>query len=415
MLKFSLSLFPLFCALSATLCPASDSWPQFRGPTGEGTSDATDLPLTWSETNHIQWKTLIPGEGWSSPVIQGDQIWMQTALDEGKSLRAICVDRNSGKIRQDVEIFYISSPERKHAFNSFASPTPVIENDRVYISYGMYGIACVQGSTAKILWQNTELKHDHDKNGPGSSPILYKDLLILNCDGTEERFVAAIHKQTGKTAWRSNRSNIINKAGEFKKAYQTPLVISVNGRDQLVSMGAYRVSGYEAGTGKEIWWVDIPGFSNVPRPVFANGLVYISTGFGKPELWAIRPDGYGDVTKTHVAWKALRQVPAKPSPLAVGEHLYMLADNGIISCLDGKTGREIWSERIPGAYSASPLFANGRIYCFNEQGQTVVLRSGPKPEIIATNTLASGFMSSPAVSGNALFLRTKQHLYRIEN
>jgi len=227
---------------------ASENWPQFRGPSGDGRSDAKSLPLTWSEQEHVKWKTAIPGEGWSSPVIEGNQIWTQTALDDGKSLRAVCVDRNSGKIIHDVEVFHVASPAPKHNFNSHASPTPVVENVRVYISYGMYGVACLDAESGKKVWENHELKHDHDKNGPGSSPIIYRDLFILNCDGTEERFVAALNKQTGKLVWKTDRSNVINKAGEFKKAYHTPLIITVNGRDQLVSMGAYRVSGTD-----DIW------------------------------------------------------------------------------------------------------------------------------------------------------------------
>src|SRR5258706_6418121 len=312
---------------------------------------------------------------------------METALDEGRSLRAVCVNGQSGKIEHDVEVFYVANPERKHAFNSFASPTPVLENGRVYVSFGMYGVACLDGRSGRTLLKNSCLKQDHDKNAAGSSPILYRDLFILNCDGTELRYVAALNKSTGKLAWKTSRSNTINKAGEFKKAYHTPLVISVNGRDQLVSMGAYRVSAYELLTGKEIWWVDIPGFSNVPGPAFGHGLVFIPTGFGKPELWAIRPDGYGDVTKTHVAWKVIKQAPAKPSPLVVGDQFYMISDNGILSCLEPKTGREIWSERIPGAYSASPVFADGRIYLFSEQGQTIVVKPDMKLSVLATNSL----------------------------
>jgi len=406
--------FVLLLSLSLGLLHASDNWPQFRGPAGDGHSDSTGLPLIWNEQQHVKWKIAIPGEGWSSPVVEGNQVWMQTALDNGKSLRAVCVDRETGQIQHDVELFYIENPERKHAFNSFASPTPVIENGRLYVSYGMYGVVCLDTSTGKILWKNTELKHDHDKNGPGSSPIIYKDLFILNCDGTEARYVAAVNKLTGKVAWKTDRSNVINKAGEFKKAYHTPLIISVHGRDQLISMGAYRVSAYEPLTGKEIWWVDIPGFSNVPRPVFGHGMVYISTGFMKPELWAIRADGYGDVTKTHVAWKVIKQVPAKPSPLLIGEQFYMFSDNGIATCLDAKTGKEIWSERIGGDYSASPVFADGRIYLFSEQGKTLVIKPDTKLNLLATATLENGFMSSPAISGKAFFLRTKKHLYRIE-
>jgi outer membrane protein assembly factor BamB len=414
----SASLLSLFLVV---VLQASENWPQFRGPTGDGHSDATTLPVTWSEQEHVKWKTAIPGEGWSSPVIEGSQIWMQTALDDGKSLRAVCVHRDSGKILHDVEVFHVPSPAPKHAFNSHASPTPVIENGRVYISYGMYGMACLRAATGKVIWTNRELKHDHDKNGPGSSPIIYRDLFILNCDGTEERFVAALDRFSGKLVWRTNRSNEINKAGEFKKAYHTPLIINVNSRDQLVSLGAFRVSAYEPLTGKEIWWVDIPGFSNVPRPVFGSELVYISTGFGKPELWAIRPDGYGNVTKTHVAWKVTRHAPAKPSPLMVGDQFFMVSDGGIATFLDGKTGRELWSGRVPGEYSASSVYAAGRLYLFNQQGQTIVMQANnhsaseeTRPTILATNSLENGFMSSPAIAGKAFFLRTKKHLYRIE-
>jgi len=393
---------------------ASENWPQFRGPNGDGTSDSHSLPLFWSEQTNITWKTPIPGEGWSSPVVEGNQIWMQTALDHGKSLRAVSVDRANGKVQHDIELFHVENPERKHALNSFASPTAVIENGLVYFSFGMYGMACLEAATCKILWTNTELKHDHDKNGPGSSPIIYGDLFIINCDGTEARFVAALNKFTGKLAWRTDRSNVINRTPEFKKAYHTPLIINVNGRDQLISMGAFRVSAYEPLTGREIWWVDIPGFSNVPMPVFGHAMIYLATGFMKPELWAIRADGYGDVTRTHVAWKFTKQAPAKPSPLLVGEQLYLLADTGIVSCLDARSGKEIWAERIPGEYSASPVLADGRIYCFSQQGQAVVLKPGTKLNTLATNSLDDGFMASPAIAGKSFFLRTKKNLYRID-
>ncbi len=404
----------LLVALSMGLVAAAEDWPQFRGPGGQGHSAAIGLPLTWSEMENVKWKTATPGEGWSSPVVSGRQIWMQTALDNGKSLRAICMDRDSGKITHNVEIFHVEQPEAKHALNSHASPTPLVENGRVYISYGMYGMACVDAQKGKILWKSNELKHDHDKNGPGSSPILYGDLFIVNCDGTEFRYVAALHKKTGKLAWKTERSNEINKTGEFKKAYQTPQIITVNGQDQLISMGAYRVSAYEPKTGKEVWWVDIPGFSNVPRAVYGHGLVYVSTGFGKPELWAIRADGKGDVTRTHVAWKVTKQVPAKPSPLLIGKELYMISDNGIATCLEALTGKEIWNERLGGDYSASPVFADGRIYFFSHQGIATAIEPGPALKVLAKNQLADGFMSSPAIAGSAFYLRTKKSLYRIE-
>ncbi len=400
-------------SLVAAVC-ASEDWPQFRGPDGQGHSDATGLPLTWSETQNVKWKTAIPGEGWSSPVVLGSQIWLATAVEDGKSLRAICVDRATGKLVHNVEVFHVAAPAPKHDLNSHASPTPVIEPGRVYFSFGMYGAACLDSNTGKILWQNTELPHDHGKNGPGSSPILHGGLFILNCDGTELRYVVALNKTTGKQVWKTPRSNQIDKSPELKKAYATPLIIQVNGQDQLISPGAFRLNAYEPATGKELWFVDIPGFSNVPRPVFGHGLVYICTGYMNSELFAIRPFGSGDVSQTHIAWKTKKQVSFKPSPLLMGDQFYMVSDSGIASCLNAKTGEQIWSERLSGEYSASPVYAGDAIYFFSQQGQTTVIRPDTKLNVIATNTLSAGFMASPAIAGKALFLRTKTHLYRIE-
>ena len=360
--------------LLATLHRVSgEEWPRFRGPAGNGQSTGKGLPITWSETQNVRWKTAIPGEGWSSPVVQGNQVWMQTATDEGRSLRAICVDRESGAILKDVEVFHVAAPEPKHAVNSHASPTPVLEAGRVYISYGMYGVACLDAQSGKPIWKTTELKHDHDRNGPGSSPILYNNLLILNCDGTELRYVAALDKKTGRVVWKTPRSNEINRAGEFKKAYSIPAIVRVNGRDQLISTGAFRVSGYDPKDGKEIWWADIPGFSNVPLPVADNERVYVATGFSPAQLWAIRLGGTGDQTEKGVAWKHKKQVSLKPSLLVEEGKIFMVSDNGVASCLDAKTGHELWSERIGGEYSASPLSVDGHLYFFSQTGTTTVL------------------------------------------
>ena len=404
-------------ALTASTASAGEDWPQFRGPRGDGHSDATGLALRWSETENVKWKIAIPGEGWSSPVILGDQVWMQSALDNGKSLRAVCVEKSSGKVLHSTEVFYVEAPEEKHAFNSHASPTPVLEAGRAYVFFGMYGAACLDTTTGKVLWKNTALKHDHDKNGPGSSPLLYGDLLILTCDGTEQQFLAALDKNTGDVKWKTPRSNAKELAAKnfhLRKAYHTPELIQVAGRDQLITVGASRVSGVEPLTGREIWAVDIPGFSNVPRPVFGDGLLFIATGYMKPELWAIRPDGHGLVTKTHVAWKLTKQAPAKPSPIFINGRLYVISDGGILTCLAAKTGKEIWSERLGGEYSASPIFADGHLFFCSQQGVTTVVKPGDKLEKIAANPLPGGFMASPAISGKALYLRTKTHLYRIE-
>jgi len=328
------------CAIFLALLTAAraGNWPQFRGPDGQGHADATNLPLHWSETQTVKWKTVLPGEGWSSPVIFGKQIWMTTALETGHSLRALCVDLDSGALVKEIELFQVEAPEFKHAVNSYASPTPVIEDGRVYFSFGDYGSACLATDSGKVLWKNRALRLEHE-NGPGSSPILYKNLIILNCDGTNVQYVAALDKMSGNVVWKTARSQKIDKAPPMLKAYSTPLVIQVKGEDQLISPAAEYVYAYEPANGKERWFVHYPGFSNVPRPVYGESLLYIGTGFGKPEMWAMLPGGKGNITEANVAWKYLKQAPAKPSPIFVGKSLFMISDNGIVTCLDGRTGK----------------------------------------------------------------------------
>lgn len=396
---------------------AANEWPQFRGPAGDGQTTSRKLPLTFTESDNVVWQVDIPGQGWSSPVVSGDVIWMATATDEGKSLRAIAVDRKTGTLRHNVELFQVAAPEPIHALNSHASPTPVIEDGRVYFFFGMYGAAALDSRTGEVLWKNTDLPHDHGKNGPGSSPILWRDLLILNCDGTVHRYVTALNKKTGKTVWRTERSNgadLEGKVGDLKKAYHTPTVIRVNDREELISMGAFRLGGYDPATGKELWYVDIPGFSNVTRPVYGHGLIYLATGFMKPEFWAIRPGGSGDVSATHVAWKVARQAPQKPSPVLIGNEVYMVADNGIVTCMDAREGTIYYSERLGGEFSASPLVMGDRIYFFDQAGKVTVLAAGKKFEVLGTSSLGDGFMASPAVAGDSLILRSKSKLYRVE-
>ena len=408
-----LSLF-IHAGFAAPARAGGDDWPALRG-SDQGRSSATGLPLTFDESTGVKWKTRIPGEGWSSPVILGSQVWMATALDDGRSLRAVCVDRDSGTIVHNVEIFAVENPAPKHDLNSYASPTPVIEKGRVYFAFGMYGCACIDTETGGILWTNQNLIHDHDSNGPGSAPILYKDFLILNCDGTQLRYVAALNKNTGEIAWQTDRSNeMADDTGHRRKAYATPLVITVDGNDQLVSPGAERVSSYDPNTGREIWFADCNGFSNVPTPVYGKGKVYITTGFGKAQLYAIRPTGKGNVTKSHVDWINKRSISLKPSPLMIGDHLFLAADNGVASCIDADSGKTIWNERIGGEYSASPLFADGRIYFFSMDGQITVVEPSAAFNTLATSKLGDGFMATPAIGGKAIFLRSKSHLYRVE-
>ncbi|MEZ6072024.1 MAG: PQQ-binding-like beta-propeller repeat protein [Pirellulales bacterium] len=393
---------------------AQSNWPQFRGPDGQGHADAAQLPVTWSEDEHVTWKTPIPGTGWSSPVIWDGQIWMTTATDEGRSLRAVCVDSQSGEVLHDVEVFHHDEVMLINPKNSYASPTPVIEAGRLYVNYGTLGTACLDTARGEVFWRNEKLLLDH-KEGPGSSPILYGNLLLIHCDGIDVQYVIALDKQTGETVWQTWRSQPMDDNPDFCKAYSTPLVINVGGRDQLISVGAHWVYSYDPATGQENWMAGFRGFSNVPRPVYDGEHVYVCTGFMKPQLLAIRPDGAGDVTESHVDWNAARQVPNNPSPILVDGMIFMASDRGVATCLDAATGEEHWVERLEGNFSASPIYASGRLYFPNEQGQTFVVAAAPEFELLATNTLDDGHMASFAVTGDALIVRTRSHLYRIED
>jgi len=394
------SLFFLLLVLLTTY-----DWPQFRGPTGQGVSDEQGLPLTWSETTNVRWKVAIPGKGWSSPVIQGNRIWLTTATEEGKSLRAISVDKNSGAIIRNVEVFHQKSARLTNPKNSFASPTPIVEGDRVYIHFGAFGTACLTQS-GEIVWK-IKLEYDNGQHGTGGSPVLYDDLLIISCDGNDAQFVVALDKLTGKVRWKKSR--------EGYQAYTTPLIVKLPAGDQLISPGAFRAIAYDPRNGKELWQVNYgEGFSNVPRPVYGDGLVFICTGFQQPSLLAVRLDGKGDVTKSKIQWRLDRGVPLTPSPLLVGTELYFVTDNGIVTCVDPKTGKEYWRARIGGNHSASPIYADGRIYFLSEEGESVVLAAGQQLKHLATNQLDGRTLASMAVDSGAIFIRSETHLYRIQ-
>jgi outer membrane protein assembly factor BamB len=398
--------------LAGLVCAASiagaEDWPQFRGPSGQGHSADTGLPLAWSETSNVKWKTPVPGRGWSSPVVAGGRVWMTTSVaGKGASLRAIAYEVETGREVVNVEVLHLRSADLTNAKNSHASPTPIVDGDRVYVHFGAEGTAALT-TAGEILWKT---RHAYQsQHGNGGSPILYGDALIFSGDGSDEAFVVALDTRTGKVRWKTPRRQPADQA------YTTPLVIRVGDRDQIVSVGAYRAAAYDPQTGKEIWRVSYAdGFSNVPRPVFGHGLVYIATGFQQPTLIAVRPDGTGDVTKTHVAWTLKRGAPLTPSPILVGDELFVVNDGGIATCLDAKTGATHWVQRLGGEYSASPVFADGRIYFLNEEGQSTVLAPGKVFERLATSTLDGEILASMAVSGGSIFIRTDSSLYRIAN
>jgi outer membrane protein assembly factor BamB len=400
----------------AAASPAANEWPQFRGPSGDGQTGATDLPLTWSEKENVRWKTALPGEGWSSPVIGDGRVWMTSSLNEGKSLRALCVDQQSGKLLHDVEVFRIESPEPIGSkVNTHASPTPVLDGGRLYVSYGTHGNACLDAVTAKVLWRNQQLRLFHDNNGAGSSPIVYSNLFIVHCDGVDVRFIAALKSETGEVAWGTRRSKVITAGGAANKSFSTPLMATVEGKPWLLSVAAYRVSAYEPATGREFWGVDLPGNTIVPRPVVRDGVAFVCTGFPKPELWAIKLAGQGIVSEeTAVLWKYKKQVPQVVSPVIAGDRIYTVSDTGIMTCLQTATGQELFAERLGGSFSASPVVGDGRIYLPGTDGKTFVIAATGDFKVLATNSLPEGCRASPAVAGKAIYLRTLEHLYRIE-
>jgi outer membrane protein assembly factor BamB len=408
---------------------AAADWPEFRGPWGDGHVSApgdtklAGFPLHWNETENVKWKTEIPYSGWSTPVVLEGQVWLTTATLDGHDFFAICVDAGTGKIRFNERIFHSDSPEPLgNNVNAYATPSPVIEPGRVYVHFGSFGTACLDTATDKVLWLRNDLPCRHYR-GPSSSPILFRNLLILTLDGVNLQYVVALDKSTGQTVWKTDRSIAWNdedepgqmaRDGDLRKAHSTPLIVTAGDKLQMLSSGAKAAYAYDPLTGRELWRVHYYDWSVAPRPLYDHGLAYLVTGLMKTELWAVKTDGQGDVTDTHVLWKARTHVGKYSSPILVDGLLYTAAEQSFLSCLDSATGEAVWTERIGGTYEASPIYADGRLYFFNTQGATTVLKPGRTCQILATNKLADGFMASPAAAGRAFFLRTRTHLYRIE-
>jgi len=391
-------------------------WPQFRGPDGNGVSKATGLPVTWSEQENVRWKVPIHGRAWSSPIVLGDQVWMTTATPDGKQLFAIAVAKDSGKVLHDLKLFDVATPQFAHAFNTYASPTPVAEPGRVYVTFGSPGTAAIDTATGKTLWTRRDLECNHFR-GAGSSPIIFRDLLIMHFDGSDVQYVVALDKRTGKTAWKTPRSidfqdlepNGKPKAdGDFRKAFATPQIVMSQGKPVLISLGSKAAYGYDALTGRELWrHEERDQFSASTRPVVGDGVFYYPTGFNTGQVVAMTPDGT-------VKWKAPRGAPNKPSLLLLDGLLFMVNDTGIVTCLSAADGSEVWRSRISDSYSSSPVAAEGRIYFSSEDGKTTVIEAARTFKVLAENVLDDGIMASPAIDGRALYLRTKSHLYRIE-
>jgi outer membrane protein assembly factor BamB len=402
--------------------------------------------VTWSDTQNLVWKTEIPGRGWSSPLIVGDQVWMTTAIEvpidpakekerlktntgdqpltvlEAAKLHAVCVDRNTGKLLHDIELHVERDPQWVHKLNSYASCTPVAGSGRLYCHFGTFGTFCVDTANAKVLWKNTdnELKLMHE-NGPGSSPILWQDKLIFHGDGSDVQWVAALDTNSGRILWKTARTGEMHTNPQLRKSYATPLVLEMDGKPVLFSQGANWLYGYDPASGRELWKVSYGtlGFSLSARPVAGHGMLYMSTGFMKPQMMAVRYEGMGT---PEIAWSFNKSAPTMPSPLLVGNELYFVNDGGIFVCLDAKTGEERYRERLAesngpkrmgGTYNASPLLAGGHIYVFNREGTTHVIEPGPTYKKIADNKMDAVIMASPAAVDGAFFIRTDKALIKV--
>ncbi|MYF99236.1 PQQ-like beta-propeller repeat protein [Candidatus Poribacteria bacterium] len=432
---FLFVIFMLFNPLHAHDVVQQQNWNQFRGPNGDGTTTASNLPIEFGEKKNLRWKTPIHDKGYSSPVVWEKQIWLTTARVNGSELFAVCVDLDSGDITHDIKVFDVENPQLEYPdINSHASPTPIVEAGRVYVHYGTYGTACLDTKTGDILWERRNLNCDH-RVRPASSPIIDGDTLFLTYDGVDVQFVAALNKMTGDTIWIEHR-NVDTDFGEIlkakgitdiekikrekpndnRKSYATPTIITYQGKKQLISPAAEVTFSYDTKTGDELWRVrhEELGWNVACRPIFAHNLVYFTTGIEK-NLLAVDPSGTGDVTDTHIVWRMRKGAPEIPSPLIVDDLVFVVSEGGVVSCVDAKSGDTIWKGRIRGKYWASPLYANGNIYFFNIDGIVSVISAGRELKILARNKFDTEFIASGAVAGNKLILRSLTHLYCIEN
>lgn len=425
----------LLTLLLFTAIANAGNWPEWRGPSAQGHANAAGLPETWSETSNVAWKTPLPGRGHSTPVMWGDQIWLTTAIEQAAtpeeakrrlasntsdqplvvlasvSLRAVCVDRNSGKILHDIELINVKEPQWAHQLNSYASPTPVLEEDRLYAHFGSFGTVALDTQTLKVLWQNEELNVMHE-NGPGSTAVLHGDRLIAHFDGSDQQFIAAFDKNNGKLAWQTPRSGAMDPRAQQRKAYGTPLVVTMNGQPIVVSSAADNIYGYDLVTGRELWQSHYGelGFSMSTVPVADDQQIYFSTAFGKSQVIALQ---YAGLKTPKIAWRNNKNAPKMCSPVLHNGLLFYVDDGGIVSCVDTKTGEAFYRERIGGKFSASPILADGKLYFSSREGVITVINAAKAFNILAQNTLDGGSMASPIADGSALFIRTDKALYKI--
>lgn len=427
------TVFPLRALLAGLACtavaivPGFGSWPEFRGPNRDGFVEGGALPQKWSEEENVVWKVAIPGKGWSTPVLVGEQIWLTTATEDGREMSVVCLDKETGKVLFDRLLVTNDNPEPlANPVNSYASPSPATDGeDRVFVSFGGYGTFGFDTENFEMLWARRDLTVSHWR-GPASSLAFWNDKLILTLEGADQQYHVALDPGSGETIWRRDRSTEFGdtnpdngrpaNSGDMRKAFSTPIFVEIDGVTQMISSGAKACWAYDPETGEELWSVSYATHSPSSRPVFSKelGLIFLNTGLGKAEVWAVRADAEarGDISGSHVVWKQLKRTPKRSSPVLVGDLLFW-ANDGVVTCVDAETGEPHWQERAGAEYSASLLTDGTHVYFFDEEGLCTVAKATPTYEVIAENHLEDGLMASPAVSEGDLFLRTRTHLYRI--
>jgi outer membrane protein assembly factor BamB len=413
---------PLLAGVIAILVShpcVAENWPGFRGPGGQGISEEKNLPLSWSLTENLAWRMQVPGLGWSSPIVWEDRVFVTSASPDGTSCHLVCVNAVNGEVVWDKELFR-QDPPRKLAENSHATPTPVTDGKRVYAAFNGGRIVATDWD-GNVVWSWRD-RQFVSKHGLAASPILYGDLLLMPFDGNgpadvnnigyltpwDGAFIAALDKRTGREKWRAKR-------GQSRQAHVTPMITDVNGKAQLISGAGDVVQGFDPGSGKRIWSVLSRGEGVVPAIVCGQGLVFTSSGYGAPTLRAIRPDGQGEVTSTHIAWESRVNVPLMPSFVSADGLLFCIKESGVASCLEAETGHVVWLERLGGAFGASPVLAEGRLYCLAEDSSTLVIAADRKFKILARNQLEGLCMACPAISKGRIFIRSQYSLFCIRN
>lgn len=409
----------IICALmlSAALLRA-ENWPAFRGPTQQGFSTEKNLPLHWTSTSNVLWKTPIPGESWSSPIVWGDRVFLTTATENGQSCRVLSLDAHSGKILWDKEVFQ-QVPRHKQARNTFATPTPATDGERVYACFGDGSFAAVDFA-GSVVWTNREHKF-YGEHGLASSPILHRDLLIMARDGSSEgedkklgwqkpwdqSYVLALDTKTGRDKWKGKR-------GLSRISHGVPTIWEHDGTAEVISEAGDVVQGFNAQTGERLWSSKVTGEGKVPSTVMGDGLVFTAGGWGgKETIKAFKLGGRGDLNETNLVWEQRKGMPKVPSMIYLKPHLFAITDGGVATCMQADTGELIWQERVGGNFSASPVTAEGRIHFLGDNGETTIIAAGPEFKVLAKNPLGEKVQASVAISQSRLYIRTDRNLFCI--